>query len=115
MYAAKIVASTNNIPTTYDATAGSLVMTAPSAGHLEVINTTTAVLAITIQSKNSPAAIPASSLATNPQQAYVPAAPSGSAAGWVKDGVIIQQGDKIYLRSDSGSSVSSGTVYFNVY
>lgn len=45
---------------------------------------------------------------------YVPAAPSGGQAGWVKDKLPIRQGDRVYIKSD-GSAISSGTVYFNLW
>lgn len=110
MYRAKVVASTNNIPTTFDTSAGSLIFTAPSAGLLEIINTTNSVLIVAQTSH--PTTVPSNS--DSKGQNYIPAAPTSGSAGWVKDGFIVTLGDKIYLRSDSGSAVTTGSVYFNL-
>lgn len=113
MFGHKIVASTNNIPASYDETDGSLAFTAPSGGHLEIINTCNSVLVVTKTSR--PATTPDSDITTNRVQNYIPAAPTHGSAGWIKDGLMITLGDKIYIRSDTGAPVTTGSVYFNIY
>ena len=115
MYGAKIDSSSNNIPTTFDTTAGSLVIDGtPSSRQIEIINRTTEVLAITLVSKKEGVTVPSSVITTNRRQLYVPPAPTSGTAGWVKDYLKINQGDKLYLRSD-GSAASSGNVYINLW
>lgn len=115
MFAAKIVASTNNIPIAYDTTAGSLFFTAPSAGKIEIFHSCNAVLAIAIAGRDAGVTPPNSTITTNRRQLYIPPAPTGGYAGWVKDGLPVNQGDKVYIRSDSGSPVTVGTCYLNLW
>ena len=91
------------------------MFTAASTGQLEVINRTESVLAMTfVPAENT--ATPVSSITSNRHQAYIPPAPSStSSAGWVKDFLKMKQGDRVYLRSDTGSAVTSGIVYFNTW
>lgn len=111
-YSHKVVASVNNIPTSYDETAGSLMFTGASTSVLEIINTTNSVLAIAVVSAPQ---TPVSSITSNRSQFYIPAAPTSGSAGWVKDNFKITLNDRVYLRSDSGSAVTTGSVYFNTF
>lgn len=108
MYTAKIVASDNNIPTTFGTGAGSLIVNgAPSSGALGVINTTESVLYVAVTS--SPTVVPVSTL---PGKCIpIPAAPTGGTGVAVFDLLKITKGDLIYIRNDSGSAVSAGSVY----
>lgn len=108
MYSGKIVASSNNIPTTFGTGAGSLILTAPSAGNVEIINRTLSVLAVAITGDHN---VPASTPYVN----YIPPAPEGGSAGWVHDRFKVKIGDRIFIRSDTGSTVTSGTVYCNLW
>lgn len=115
MYASKIVASDNNIPTTYGTGAGSLLVSSlPSSRQIEIINTCESVLVVSV-GPPSDDQVPNSVITTNRKQLYIPAAPTGSSAGWVKDFFSIRLGDRIYVRSDTGSAVTSGTVYINLW
>lgn len=111
MFAHKIDSSASAIPASYDETAGSLMFTAPSAGKLMVINSCTDDLAMTIVGKDN-TATPVSTITSNRNQAYIPGAATGTKAGWVLDGIPIIQGQRVYLRSDTGGAVSSGIVRF---
>lgn len=110
MYAGAVLdAAVNNIPTTYSAAAGSKVISStPSGGLLGFINTTTEVLAYTVGSFLG-GKVPDSTLPG--QSGFIPAAPSGGSGVSVIDGIKLTSGDSVYIRSTSGSLISSGKVY----
>lgn len=96
---ARINAATNNIPTSFDATAGSLILTATSAGACGLINTTSEWLVATISS--APTAVPSSDTSVNTKQYLFPpsAGTAGSVAAQVMDYFSINNGDKVYIRT----------------
>lgn len=115
MYAHELNSGVSTIPTSYDETAGSLMFAAASTGQFEVINRTTSVLVMTFVGSDN-TQTPNSSITANRHQAFIPPAPTGSSAGWVKDFYKVKQGDRIYLRAHSSSgATSSGWVFFNTW
>ena len=106
MYGAIIDASSNNIPTTFDETAGSLIASSLPAGvRIAFVNTTESVLAFSVADYS---AAPSSVIGTNRNQGYIPAAPTGGTASIVLDGIVVSNGGRIYVRSDTGSAVTAG-------
>lgn len=100
----KVTASSTNIPASFDfANAASLVLTGVAyAVHLTVVNETTTRIKVNHihgDATSSPTQI----------TFYVPAASSGSFVAAVNDG--IQVSSTVFIASDSGSAISSGTVY----
>jgi hypothetical protein len=97
----------SNIPTAYSTSlANSLVMTGLSGNgysHIMVLNNTTAM--ISLLSTESSSSAPSSS--TN-QKMYVSASGTGA---WDDVSVF----DAVYLQSESGSSLTSGTVQIMVW
>lgn len=107
MYAI-INAATNNIPTAYDTTAGSLIISScPSSGQLSVQNTCTEIIIFTVT--NAPNVTPADSTTTNPAQYACPAAPSGGGSSFTQDKLKVSRGDRIFIKS-AGSALTSGKV-----
>lgn len=113
MHTAKITASSDNIPTTFTSAAGSLVIDgAPSGGILYVMNLTTSVVVLTTAQYLE---VPSATLSTNRNQLPIPPGSSTSlASGIIIDAFKIRQGDKVYVRSDSGSTITAGTLYVSV-
>lgn len=110
MFAADVIdASVNNIPTSYNATPGSLAINGcPSAGILVILNMTTSVIAVTVGTYPQ---IPVSTISSNRNQGFIPPAASTSlASGIIVDSFFITQNDKLYIRS-MDSAISSGRVF----
>lgn len=106
MYGNILNSSSNSIPTSFDETAGSkLLSAAPSSGELVVLNYTSDILALFV---GAVASAPSSSLPG--KQAFIPAAPSGG-CGFTVLNIKVIKGDRVYLRATT-SSVSSGKVYW---
>ena len=96
--------SSTNIPTTYGTGAGSLVLTGVGGegySHMKIVNETSSRIAIALAAKDD--AVPDSSTSTNTNQDIVSATSTE-----FKDDIHIY--DKVYLRSDSGSAITSGIV-----
>lgn len=111
MYTAKIDASSHNIPTAFDATAGSLIIAgAPSGGLLTVINTTDSILYITFL--GSATRIPGSTLPGTCLS--IPAGPTGGSGVGAIDIVQVNKGDYIYVRTDNAAARTSGLVVVTV-
>lgn len=113
----KVNAATSNIPTSFDTSAGSLISIASEAGavtsHVQVLNTTTEPLAISIVDNNN-TTVPTTAVTTNLKQVYIPAAGTGSTSGAVLDGFGRGKGGKIYIRSD-GSAATTGIVRVTIW
>lgn len=109
MFAHKFDASSVNITSSFSL-ANSILITCP-ASIVEILNTTTSLLAITI-AKGDSTVVPSAVLATNRQQLFIPPAPSGSAAGSVKDKMKVNTGDRLFIRTDTGTA-SAGSAYLN--
>lgn len=112
MYTAKINAATNNIPTSFDATAGSKIITsAPSGGVLSVINTTDSIIYIVwgvyLGTSLPSSTIPGTMLA-------VPAAPTGGSGARIDDHAKIKIGDSVYVMTDAASARTSGLVVVSI-
>lgn len=108
MYSMKVDASTANIPTSFDETAGSLMSAAVAAGNkISFINTTTKCIAWAIGSSLT---TPVSTLSTNRNQGFIPPAPSGGCAGIVFDLQKASRGDRLYIRSDDAAAATTGIV-----
>lgn len=104
-----IDASSNNVPTSFDETAGSLLTSgAPSSGEMIFLNYTSAVLAVF---SGKVASAPSSSLPG--KQAFIPAAPTGGAGVGVLS-IKVTQGDRIYIRSASGSAATTAKIYWSL-
>ncbi len=111
-FTAKILSASNNIPTAFDETAGSLAASAVPAGRrLLVLNYTSEILMVSVGEYS---AAPSSTLATNRNQIPVPAASSGNPGYTVLDEVLVGNQSKIYVRTE-GSAASSGNVYFSTW
>lgn len=107
MYAT-IDASSNNIGTTYGTGAGSLIIDgAPTGGHLGIISTVAKDIVYSITTK--PTGSPDDSTTTNPHQWLLPAAPSGGTSANTQDFLIVNKGDRIFIKSPNGTA-SSGKV-----
>lgn len=105
----KIISSSNNVPTSFDETAGSKLTGIPASSRFMVLNYVEEILAISIGEFS---AAPSSSLATNPNQLIVPAA-VGDAPGYlVCDEILIGNNSTAYVRSE-GSAGSTGSVYIS--
>lgn len=109
MYAGSIVdASINNIPTAYNNTAGSKVISeSPSGGMISFINTTPEVLAYTVL--NAPGSQTPSSTLPG-RSGFIPSAPTGGAGFSVVDGIKITQGQSVFVRATSNAA-TSGKLY----
>lgn len=108
----KIVCASNNIPTTPDATAGSLcfsgLMSNPANkaipySHIEIINETAGRIKVFFVDQNG--AVPSLS---NTQSIFVPAT-----SIVFLDGVSIL--DSVYVASDTGSAIALATVELNIW
>lgn len=111
-YSVKIVSGTNNIPTSFDETAGSLASSVfPSASRVAVLNYTSEILAFSLGEYT---AAPSSSFSTNPNQVIVPAASGGNPGVAVLDEIGVGNNSRCYLRSE-GSAATSGNVYVTVW
>lgn len=108
MYTAKIDASVNNIPTAFDATAGSkIIASSPSGGVLTVINTTDSILYV-VWGKFKVGELPSSSIPG--KMISVPAAPTGGSGVRADDKAQITAGDSVYVMTDALTARSSGKV-----
>lgn len=97
------------IPTTYDATGGSMILSETIGSHkgLQILNASTEVIVVSFANVGS--AVPSSVLSTNPKQVFVPA--SGAVS---MDNQQIPPRSRVYIRSD-GSAVSSGVVRITLW
>lgn len=110
MYLAVVDSSSNNIPTTFDTSAGSLIVDgAPNASELSFINGTSGVVVGTINAKNQ--AVPSSTVATN-RRCFMVAPSTSSMQNMLH--LKVEPGDQIYIRSDTGSALSSGKFYIHL-
>lgn len=101
-------ASSNNVPTSFDATAGSAALTCGASYTVEIHNETTTALAIAFQQANKSA--------PSTDYAYVLAGAGAGAVFTKPDGSFqIGNNTKVYLRSVSGSAITSGTVRVACY
>jgi hypothetical protein len=108
MYTAKVVASTNNVPTAFDRTAGSLIISsAPSSGNLTIINTTDSILYV-VWGFYPGSSVPDSTIPG--KMISVPAAPSGGAGVLSADKAKVMQGDSVFIMTDASTARSSGKV-----
>lgn len=100
----KVDASVNNIPTSFGTGAGSLVLTdIKNVKHMRVSNSTTGRLAIHYRGKTTPSSA----------LLYVSAAPaSGEVIEFFDD---IEIGPSVYIRSDTGAAITTGTVTVSVW
>ncbi len=107
MYAI-INSASNNITTSFGSGAGSLLVNgAPSTGTVSFYNSCTGFVAITIIGTQT-TEVPSSDPTVSNQYLLWPA-PSGGAATLTADKFPINKGDKVYVRSVSGT-LSSGSV-----
>lgn len=106
MYAGSILdSSANNIPTSFDTTAGSkIIASCPSGGMLGFISTVAAVIAFEVGSYPG-VAVPSSTLPG--RSGFIPSSGTGT-IDWFK----VNQGDSVFIRSTTGSALSTGKVYF---
>ncbi len=104
-----IVAATNNLLTTYSAAFPQLALTqiSPTIKHLYVFNGCSGPVALTFTNIVG-AVAPSSSVSTNPMQVFV----GGSSSTQLN---FIGGGKFLWLRSDSGSSCTSGDVIVNLW
>lgn len=101
---AYINAASTNIPTTFGTGASSLILTdvgGQGFGHMKIVNETSSRIALCLTDKDS--GTPSSSTSTNPSQDIVSATSTE-----FKDDIHIY--DRVFLRSDSGSAITSGIV-----
>ncbi len=108
-YSFRIDASTSNIPTTYSSASTSLITSALGAigyTHIKVSNETSGRIAICNTDADS--GVPDSDPVTNPFQMYTP----DNIIEW-KDSLHIYS--NIYIRSDTGSAITSGIVIIEVW
>lgn len=112
MYTAKINAASNNIPTTFDRAAGSLIISsAPSGGILAFLNTTDTEVYVTWG--NYPGiAVPSSSMPG--KMLVIPAAPTGGSGMAIIDKAQITQGDSVFIMTEAGSARTSGKVWCTI-
>lgn len=105
-FSRQINAATNTIPTSYSTAAGSLVFVVPpSSKHIKLINETTCSLAVNAFYQNS---VPSN---TDSHNMY-----SGSTTvmkGFISDDIYV--GGTMYLRSNCGSPITTGTVTIEVW
>lgn len=106
----KIASASNNIPTSFDATAGSKLSGFKAGSRLLVLNYTTEILFVCVGEFS---AIPSSSLTDNPNQLVVPAGSGGNPGSLVCDDILIGNGSDVYVRA--ASAASSGDVYVSVW
>lgn len=105
----RIDSSVNNIPTTYASTSDSLITSELGARgfyHIKILNETTSRIAIC--NIDSGLGVPSSDPVTNRNQMYV----SDEMAEW-RDSQHIYS--SIYIRSDTGSAITSGIVVIEVW
>lgn len=109
MYAVIVDASSTNIPTSFSTASGSkIISSAPSASFIGFINTTSDVLAIEIGSYKD-TVVPSSSLPG--KCGFIPSAPTGGYGSGTIDWFQVTQGDAVFIRATSGSTISSGKLY----
>jgi hypothetical protein len=110
LQSARINGAANTIPTTYGTGGGSLIASEVlnSSSHLQVINGTTEVIAMSFISGGIKT-VPGTLVSENLQQLYVPAS-----GGIASDGFYLPQGTKVYIRSD-GSAASTGIFRLSVW
>lgn len=109
MYAV-IDASSNNIPVSYDTTAGSRIINgAPTGGHITLYNSTSDFIGVTVQAAGT-TAVPSSSISSNTSQYLIWPAPSGGAATTTADFFKIAKGDRVYIKTLNASPMASGKV-----
>lgn len=105
----RVDASSTNIPTSYSAASGSLLTSSLGAlgfTHLKVLNETTSRIAVCNTDVDS--GVPGSNPVTNPYQMYV-----SDEFVEFNDGQHVYA--CIYLRSDTGSAITSGVVVVEVW
>lgn len=101
----KVDASSTNIPTSYGSGSGSKVTCGLSfASHIQIFNETSGRLALNLKTANG------ASAPTSANSIYV--LPGTTSTVTVDDAKI---NNCIYMKSDTGSPISSGTVEFNVW
>lgn len=101
---AYINAASTNIPTTYGTGASSLILTDvgdKGYRHIKIVNETSSRIALCLTDKDS--GTPDSSTSTNDSQDIVSATSTE-----FKDDIHLY--DRVFLRSDSGSAITSGIV-----
>lgn len=100
----KIDASVNNIPTSFGSGAGSLILqNISNAKHIRVSNRTQGQIAIHYRGKTTPSS----------PLIYIAAAPaSGEVIEFYDD---IEVGPNVYIRSDTGSAITTGVVTVSVW
>lgn len=109
MYTAKVDASVNNIPTSFDATAGSkIIASAPSGGVLGVINTTDSVIYI-VWGSFLGGTLPSSTFPGT--MLPIPPAPTGGSGCGIFDGAKVTKGDSVYIMTEAATARSSGKVW----
>jgi hypothetical protein len=109
IYSKYIDSASTNIPTTFGSGSTSKVITGIGGQgytHLKVFNDTGSRIALCIT--DADAAVPSSSNSTNTSQDYI-----ASTSTEFKDDIAVY--DTIYIRSDSGSSITSGIVVIEVW
>jgi len=110
-----IDASGTNIPTSYGSGSDSKIMTGmANTGyrHLRVLNKTAGRVALCfVADKN--ASVPSSSNSANTAQHYVPEPSSGNTTVDFVDEICVF--DSLYIRSDSGSAITSGVVVVELW
>lgn len=101
----KIDSSVNNIPTSFSTAAGSLALPAISGRQqtLVLINESSSRIAVNV-SQNSATTAP-----TSVVDAYIPAAPANGFSSVTLDLPVLS--GTVYLKSDTGSAITSGLVY----
>ena len=112
MHTVIIDASSTNIPASFDNTAGSLVIDgSPSSGQLAVLSTATEFIAYTVGDFHQR---PVSTITDNRNQGVIPRAPTDATSAYINDEFKITRGNKLYIRSLSGSAITSGLVYITL-
>lgn len=101
----KIVSSTNNVPTSYSTGAGSLALSGISGPQqtLTLVSEIAGRIAVCV-SQNTGATAP-----TTQVDLYIPPAPTGGFSSVTID--LPNVSAAIYLKSDTGSALTSGSVY----
>ena len=105
----RIDTSSSNVPTTYGSGSTSLKITGVSGqgySHLRIGNETTARIAIT--TTHSDAGVPSSDPVANSEQMYC-----CSTSTEFRDDLSLF--DYVYIRSDSGSAISTGIITIEVW
>lgn len=102
----KIDSSTNNVPTAYSTAAGSLALTGITGLNQQTLTFVSEIagrIAVCV-SQNSSTTAPTSQV-----DLYIPPAPSGGFSAVTID--LPNVASAVYLKSDTGSALTSGVVY----